>query len=41
MCGFDEGDGGVCAIKPIFFAEGFCQSRGADVTIKDFSAFLD
>ena len=31
----------TCNRAHIFFVQGFCQSRGAVVTIKDFSAFLD
>ena len=39
--GFDEG--AVCSQSRyfFFFAEGFCYSWGAIITMKDFSAFLD
>ena len=33
--------GRVYAVKHRYFAESFCQSQVADVTMKDFSAFLD
>ena len=36
----DFGEGGVHAIKHIFFFSGFCLSQGAIVTMNDFSAFL-
>ena len=37
----DFGEGGVHAIKHMFFAEGFCKSHGAIITMKDLGAFLD
>ena len=37
----DLGEGRILAVKPIFFAEGFCQSRGAVITMKNFGTFLD
>ena len=39
ICSF--GEGGVCTIKHIIFAEDFCLSQGADVTMKNFNAVLD
>ena len=45
QCGFGEG-GGPCSQahslqKVITGLEGHCQSQGADVTMKDFSDFLE
>ena len=37
ICGF--GEGGVHVIKHMFFAEGFCKSHGAVITMKDLGAF--
>ena len=37
---YDVSEGGTCTQAHIL-AEACCQSRGADVTINDFSAFID